>query len=166
MNPLLDFSGLPRFADVRVEHIAPAIDALIAEVRATVERIAVDAVPATWETVVVPQLAATERLDRAWAVVTHINAVVNTPELREAYNQTLQKVTELNATLGQDSRLHARYAAVRAAPQFDALTPSQRRLVDNELRDFRLGGAELSPPAKLRFRALREALAALLAKFE
>ena len=166
MNPLLDFSGLPRFADVRVEHIAPAIDSLIADVRATVERIVAGNEAATWETVVAPQLAATERLDRAWGIVTHINAVVNTPELREAYNATLQKVTELGARLGQDSRLHARYAALRASPSFPRLSASQQRLVDNELRDFRLGGADLPPAAKLRFKALREEQAALMAKFE
>ena len=166
MNPLLDFSGLPRFADVRVEHIAPAVDTLIAEVRATIERIVASHEAATWESVVAPQFAATEKLDRAWGVVTHLNAVVNTPELREAYNAGLDKVTELSTQLGQDSRLHARYAALRASTGFERLAPAQQRLIDNELRDFRLGGADLPEADKARFKALQEEQAKLMAKFE
>jgi oligopeptidase A len=166
MNPLLDFSGLPRFADVRVEHIAPAMEALIADVRGAVDRIVSDAAPACWGNVVAPQFAALERLDRAWSVVSHINAVVNTQALREAYNAALQKITELNAQLAQDSRLRARYAALRASAEFATLEPSQQRLVDNELRDFRLGGADLAPAEKERFLRFREEQAALMAKFE
>ena len=166
MNPLLDFSGLPRFADVNVEHIAPAIDVLISDARATLERIAADDRPATWDSVVAPQLAATERLDRAWRLVAHINAVVNTPALREAYNAGLANVTQLQAELRQDSRLQQRHAALRGSPEFAKLTPSQQRLIDNALRDFRLGGAGLPSGEKQRFRALREEQAALMAKFE
>ena len=167
MNPLLDFSGLPRFADVNVEHIAPAVDELVSEVRATIERIvAADDQPATWESVVVPQFTATERLDRAWCLVTHINAVVSTPELREAYNAGLAKVTALQAALEQDSRLERRYCALRGSPEFATLNPSQQRLIDNALRDFRLGGAALPARDKERFKAIREEQAALMARFE
>jgi oligopeptidase A len=169
MNPLLDFSGLPCFADVRVEHIGPALDMLVADVRATVDAIAAKATsaePPSWDSVVAPQFAAMERLDRAWGVVSHLNAVVNSPELREAYNANLQKVTELHAQLSQDSRLHARYRALRAAPRFHQLSSAQQRLIDNELRDFRLGGAELAAGDKARFLAISEEQAALMAKFE
>ena len=166
MNPLLDFTALPRFADVRLDHIAPALDALIADVRSTVE--AISGTPMTsssWGTVVAPHFAAMERLDRAWTVVSHLNAVVNTPELREAYNANLKKVTELNAQMGQDSQLHARYLALRAAPSFRDLAHAQQRLVDHELRDFRLGGAELSVPDKLRFLDISEKQSALMSRF-
>jgi oligopeptidase A len=166
MNPLLDFSGLPRFADVRAEHVAPGIDTLLADVRAAIDRIIGDPGPATWANVVAPQFAALERLDRGWSVVSHINAVVNTPPVRQAYNAALQKVTALRAQLAQDSRLRARYAGLRASREFATLAPSQQRLVDNELRDFRLGGADLSPAAKERLLQHREEQAALMAKFE
>lgn len=118
MNPLLDFSGLPRFADVRVEHIGPAIDTLIACVRETVAAISAEsssAEPLSWDSVVAPQFTAMERLDRAWGLVSHLHAVVNSPALREAYNANLRKVTELHAQLSQDSRLHVHYRAPRAA---------------------------------------------------
>jgi len=166
MNPLLDFSGLPRFADVRVEHIAPAIDALVADVRMAVDRIVADSAPAEWANVVAPKFAAIERLQRAWTVVSHLNAVVNTQPLRLEYNAALQKVTALRAQLAQDSRLRARYAALRASREFANLAPSQQRLVENELRDFRLGGAALAPDAKALLQQHREEQAALMAKFE
>src|SRR5262244_1173927 len=111
INPLLDFSGLPRYAEVEIAHIAPAIDALIAEVRAAVDRISADARPATWSSVVAPQLAAQERLERAWNVVAHLNSVVNTPHLRSAYTAALGRITALRAAIEQDDRLFARYRA-------------------------------------------------------
>ncbi len=166
MNPLLDFSGLPRYADVRVEHIGPAVDALSAEVEATVEEIVTSGSPATWDSLVAPQFAATERLNRAWGVVSHLNAVVNSAALREAYNANRQKVTALHTRLGQDSRLCARYRSLRAGPAFAALEPAGRNLVENELRDFRLGGADLGAADKARFLTIREEQSALMARFE
>jgi oligopeptidase A len=169
MNPLLDFSGLPRFSDVRIEHIGPAIDTLVAGVRETADAISAKATSAelpSWDAIVAPQFAAMERLDRAWRLVSHLNAVVNSPALREAYNANLQKVTELHAQMSQDSRLQARYRALRGAPGFPQLSSAQQRLIDNELRDFRLGGAELVAGDKTRFLAISEEQAALMAKFE
>ena len=166
MNPLLDFSALPRFADVRVEHIAPAVDTLIADVRGTVEAIVANDATSSWDSVVAPQFAALERFDRAWSVVAHLNAVVNTPALREAYNASLKKVTELHAQMSQDSRMHARYRALRASAGLRQLSEAQQRLVDNELRDFRLGGAELNVPDKARFLAISEEQSALMSRFE
>jgi len=147
----------------------PAIDALIADIRATVNSIAARAARGeapSWEAIVEPQFAAMEYLDRAWGVVSHLTAVVNNPPLREAYNANLRKVTELHTQLSQDSRLHACYRALRAAAAFPRLAPAQQRLIDNELRDFRLGGAELGGADKARFLAISEEQSALMAKFE
>jgi oligopeptidase A len=165
-NPLLDFSSLPRFAAVRAEHVAPAIDQLIAEGRATVERLAALDVSPTWENFVEPLDDSNEKLSRAWAQVSHLNAVVNTPELRDAYNAALPRVTQFFTEQGQDQRLHAGYKALRAAPSFAASARARRRHVDNMLRDFRLGGAELPPPEKARFLAVQEELAKLASRFQ
>src|SRR3974390_188321 len=88
-NPLLDFSGLPRFADFQPALVAPAVDRLLAENRALVERICAPEVPASWGELVRPLEEANERLHRAWGVVGHLNAVMNSPELRDAYNAAL-----------------------------------------------------------------------------
>jgi oligopeptidase A len=165
-NPLLDFSGLPRFGEIAPGHVQPAVDALLSDVRATVERVATTAAAPTWEEFVVPLAAAQDRLDRAWGQVAHLNAVVNTPALREAYNASLPRVTALHTDIGQDERLFAGLRALFARPDFGHLESGQRQLIENDLRDFRLAGAELTAPAKARFKEVEEELANLAARFE
>jgi oligopeptidase A len=165
-NPLLDFSGLPRFDAIRATDVAPAIDALIASARAKIEAVATDARPATWDSVAEPIADALEPLDRAWGAVSHLNSVMSTPQLRDAYNAALPKVTAFYTELGQDLRLFDRHRALAASPGFKALDAAKRRLVANELRDFRLSGAELPDDRKARLKALREEIATLSAKFD
>jgi len=158
-NPLLDFSGLPRFDVVQPAHVTPAIDALVTQVREAVEGVATSTAAATWASVVEPMANALDRLDRAWGAVRHLNAVLDTPALREAYNAALPKVVALYTDIGQDLRLYDRYRALRAAPGYATLDEAQRKLIENELRDFKLGGAELPEDRKARFKALQEELA-------
>jgi oligopeptidase A len=165
-NPLLDFSGLPRFSRIRPEHVGPAVATLVEEGRAAIERIAAQDRAPTWEGFVQPLEDANERLARAWAQVSHMNAVVNTPALREAYNAALPRVTEFFTEQGQDQRLHAGFKALAASPSFASLAGARRRYIENELRDFRLGGAELAPPQKARFREVKEELAKLASRFQ
>src|SRR4051812_43680143 len=99
-NPLLDFSSLPRFAAIRPEHVTPAIETLIAGANATIEHIATSEKPPTWENFIEPLDDANEKLARAWSQVGHLNAVMNSPQLRDAYNATLPKVTQYFAALG------------------------------------------------------------------
>ena len=163
-NPLLDFSGLPRFDEIRAEHIAPAIDHLLAEAEAAVA--AAEAVsPVTWDSFVVPLDDATERLARAWNQVTHLEAVVNTPALRGAYNAQLPKVTRFWSALGQNLALYRQYRALADAPEAVHYDDARRKVLENALRDFRLGGAELPDAQKARFAEVKEELAALSAKF-
>lgn len=164
-NPLLDFSGLPRFADFRPEHVAPAVDRLLAENRALIARLAAAEGPPTWEDFVEPLDDANERIARAWGIVAHLNAVMNSPQLRAAYNANLPKVTQYYSELDQHEGLYTRFRALAASPGFARLTPPQRRIVENELRDFRLGGVELPAPKKARFLAIRERLAQLSSRF-
>ncbi len=165
MNPLLDFSGLPRFRDLRPEHVAPAIEQLLAEARATLARVTQAQLPLTWEAFVAPLEDANERLGRAWGQVTHLHAVLDSPALREAYNAGLPKVTQYWTELAQNRPLFEKYRALRADPAFERLTPARRKLVEDALRDFRLGGAELPADRKARFAEVQEELAGLGAKF-
>ena len=165
-NPLLKFSGLPLFSAIRPEHVAPAVDALIADGRAAIERLGADASAPTWETFVEPLDDANERLERAWGQVTHLNAVVNSPGIRDAYNGALPRVTQYFAEQGQDQRLHARFKAIAASSASASMARARRRHVEIQLRDFRLGGADLRPPEKARFLAIQEELAALAARFQ
>jgi len=164
LNPLLDFSGLPRFSAVKPEHIGPAIDLLLADCRATVERLTDPATPATWRDFVEPLEDANERLSRAWGVVGHLHGVLDSPALREAYNAEQPKVVKYWTELGHNEALFAKYKALRAG-EYDRLDAAQRRIVDNELRDFRLAGAELAPAKKERFAQISEELARLATRF-
>jgi oligopeptidase A len=166
MNPLLDFSGLPRFADIRPEHVTPAIDQLLAECRTAVEHAVAEATEADWQQFVAPLDDANEKLGRAWGQVSHLHSVMDTPELREAYNANLPKITIYFAELGQHEGLFKKFKALKARPDYAALSDARRKIVDNELRDFRLGGAELPDDRKARFLDLQEELARLSAKFE
>jgi oligopeptidase A len=165
-NPLLDFTGLPRFDRVEPAHVAPAVDALLANARRAIEAVANDTRPPTWDTVVVPTEAPLEHLDRAWTAVRNLNQVVSTPALRDAYNANLPKVTSFYADLAQNVQLFERFRALAASQGFSQLDAARRRVIDNELRDFRLGGAELPPDRKARFKAVQEALAQLSARFD
>jgi oligopeptidase A len=165
MNPLLDFSGLPRFGDFRPEYVTPAVDTLLAENRALVGRLVAAEVPATWDDFVAPLEDANEKLGRAWGQVGHLNAVMNSPELREVYNANLPKVTQYYSEIAQNQPLFEKFKALRDGSDFAGLTPAQRRIVENELRDFRLGGAELDREAKARFMAIRERLSQLSSRF-
>jgi len=164
-NSLLDFSGLPRFPDFTPEQVAPAVDQLLAQNRSLIARLAGPEVPATWSDFVEPLEDANERLGRAWGVVGHLNAVMNNPELRDAYNANLPKVTQYYTELAQHEGLFAKFKALHASPGFADLSPAQRRIVENELRDFRLGGAELPPERKARFMSIRERLSELGSRF-
>ncbi|MDZ5840430.1 M3 family metallopeptidase [Stenotrophomonas maltophilia] len=163
-NPLLDFSGLPRFEAIRPEHVAPALDVLLAEAEAAVNA-AEQVQPVRWDTFVVPLDDATERLWRAWGLVGHLQGVVNTPELREAYNSNLPRVTRFASALGQNLALYRQYQALATGPEAGSFDEARRKVLDNTLRDFRLGGAELAPDAQQRFAAIKEELSALSAKF-
>jgi oligopeptidase A len=164
-NPLLDFGGLPRFADFDPRHIAPALDELIGEARTALEQVTSEEVPLTWDDFVEPLDEATERLGRAWGVVGHLNSVADTPALREAYNANLPRVTQFWTELSQHEELFARYKAFAAQPAFADLSAPRRRTVENALRDFRLGGAELVSPGRERFAEIQDQHAALAQKF-
>lgn len=164
-NPLLDFSGLPRFQEITAEHVTPAIDALLNENRTLVEKLATDTQTPDWNNFIAPLDDANERLSRAWGQVGHLNAVMNSPALREAFNGNLPRISQYFTELSQDERLYAKYKAIRASASFDRFGREQKKIIENELRDFRLGGAELAPEQKTRFKALRERLDQLSSRF-
>jgi oligopeptidase A len=165
-NPLLDFSGLPRLDAIRAEHVAPAVDLLVDAARDAMHKVGSDTLPATWDNVAEPLADALDRLNRAWGAVQHLNAVVSTPALRDAYHANLPKITAFYTDLAQDRRLFGRYREIKASPGFAILDAAKRRAIDNELRDFRLGGAELPDPEKARFKAVEAELAELSAQFD
>ncbi len=165
MNPLLDFSGLPRFADFKPELVAPAISRLLSEVRAAIGEVTAGSGQPSWESLVTPLDDAIERLRRAWGQVAHLNAVMNSPQLREVYNANLPEITKLFTELAQNELLFQRYKALQASSEFGELSEAQRKFVENEVRDFRLGGADLPIETKAEFKENAQRLAKLSSRF-
>jgi len=165
-NPLLVFNGLPKFDDIRPEHVSPAIDSLLTEGRSLVEQLATATETPDWQNFVQPIENYSERLSRSWGPVGHMNAVVNTPELREAYNDNLAKLTDFYSDLSQDERLYNKYKVIQSSAGYSKLSRAQQKIIDNEVRGFKLGGAELPAAEKVRFKEIAEQLSKLGSKFE
>lgn len=164
-NPLLDFSDLPRFDTFAPAYVTPAIDVLLTKAREVVQTLAAPAATISWENFVEPLENATEKLGRAWGVVSHLNAVMDTPELRATYNENQPKVTEFWTELGQNLALFDKYKALKANASYADLSATRKKIIDNAIRDFRLGGAELPAEKKERFAQIQEQQAALSTKF-
>ncbi|HXD40821.1 MAG TPA: M3 family metallopeptidase [Ramlibacter sp.] len=160
-NPLLDFTDLPLFDQVQPQHVAPAIDSLLAAADKALETVTQPEFPSRWEDIARVLDTATERLGCAWGVVSHLNGVADTPELRAAYNEALPRVTDFWTRLGSDERLYAKYKAIDPA----MLNTEQRQAHKNAIRNFVLGGAELTGAARERFAAIQERQAELGQKF-
>jgi oligopeptidase A len=160
-NPLLNFSDLPRFAEIRPEHVTAALDVLLADAAAAVEHASAPATPATWDAIIEPVERASEPLSRAWGVIGHLNGVADSPELRTAYGDNLQRVTEFWSSVGQNLALYEKYKAIAASSAYAELSPPRKKIIDNALRDFRLSGAELAEDQKPHFAALQERQATL-----
>ncbi len=164
-NALLDFTDLPRFDLFTPAHVTPAITQLLDDARRVVQQLEAPDAPVSWDAFVTPLEAVTERLGRAWGVVGHLNAVVDTPELRAAYNENLPKVTEFWTELGQNLKLFEKYKVLQASKEYQTLPAARKKIIDNAVRDFRLGGAELPDDKKVRFAEIQEQQAALSTRF-
>ena len=165
-NPLLSFGrGIAQYDQVKPEQIAPAIEFLLSGCEAAVTKAIDPKTPASWNDLAEPLEDATEQLGRSWGVVSHLNAVADTPELRAAYGAMLPKVTAFFASLGQNLELYKRYKEIKAGAEFAKLSPEQQKVIDNSLRDFRLGGAELADDQKPRFTQIQDEQAALAKAF-
>ena len=163
-NPLLDFSGLPRYADIRPEHITPALDELLAKAEAVIKTAEALTHP-TWATFVLPAEEALEQLGRAWGTVAHLESVVNSPELREAYNGNIPRMSNFFTDLGQNEALYAHYKTLAASPEFADYSPARKVVLEHALRGFRLSGAELPAADKATFKEIAEKLSDLTTRF-
>ena len=165
-NPLLELDGLPPFSRIKPQHVEPAMDTLLAEGRALVERLTASGGPYTWDNLVQPLEEMDDRIERAWAPVSHMNSVVNSEALRKAYNACLPKLSDYGTEMGQHAGLHAAFKAIREGAEYARLSPAQRKIIDNALRDFHLSGVDLPGDKQARFREINQELSRLTTRFE
>ena len=161
-NPLLNFGrGIASYSEVKPEHITPAIEFLLKRAQSAVDLATDPSTPATWNQLAEPLEDATEALGRSWGVISHLNSVADTPELRAAYGAMLPEVTAFFSSLGQNLALYQKFKALSKSPEFAKLNRAQKKVIENSLRDFRLGGAELSDADKPRFAQIQDEQAIL-----
>ena len=163
-NPLLEFEGLPPFSRIRPEHVEPAVDAVITENRAEVQRLLAEVPEPDWYNFIEPMEEMEDRLSRAWSPVSHLHAVMDSEPLRQAYNACLPKLSDYGTEMGQNEALFRAYQKVSA--KGEELAQPQRKLLENALRDFRLSGVDLPAEKKARFREIASALSEITARFE
>jgi oligopeptidase A len=164
-NSLLQFDGPIAFDRIAPGDVTAAIEQLLAACRSAVERATDATTPADWNPVVQAVERDTQRLARAWAAVSHLNAVADSPQLRAQYNANLPKLTQFWTEVSQNLALYDKYKQMAAQAGFAQWTAARRRTIENELRDFRLGGAELPPAQRERLRALRERESQIATRF-
>ncbi len=166
INPLLTKHPLPAFDAIRPEHVEPAIDRVLADNRAELDALLAATEQYTWDNLIAPIEAMDDRLNRAWSPVSHLNAVLNSEALRQAYNACLPKLSEYAAERGQNERLYRAYSQIAEGPEYRRLDAAQRKVIDNALRDFRLAGVALPEAAKSRYKAIMQRLAQLGSQFQ
>src|SRR5579859_5330737 len=164
-NPILNWDAFPPFAEIKPEHVEPAVDAVLAQNRAAVAELATLPDP-DWGGFVEPLETLGDRLHRAWAPVSHLNATMSTPELRAAYNACLPKLSDYSTELGQDERLQRGYRALKDGESWTGYSAAQRKLIDDALLDFRLTGVDLPADKKARFKEVSQELSKLDARFD
>lgn len=166
INPLLENKTLPAFSNIKPEHVLPAMTQLIADSRSTIDALLANGGPYTWASLVEPLEDIDDRINRAWSPVGHMNAVVNSDELREAYNACLPLLSEYATEVGQNDVLFQAYKSIAEGSEFEKLDTAQRRIIENALRDFRLSGVDLPPAEKQRFKEIAQDLSRLGSQFQ
>ncbi|MEY3225284.1 MAG: hypothetical protein RL565_1474 [Pseudomonadota bacterium] len=161
-NPLISFGrGICTYSEVKPSDIEPAIDFLLNQAEKAVTHAVDPSTPASWDDLLEPLEDATEALSRSWGVISHLNSVADTPELRAAYGEMMPKVTAFFSSLGQNIALYQKFKELSQSPGYAKLSTAQKKVTENSLRDFRLGGAELADTQKPRFAAIQDEQALL-----
>jgi oligopeptidase A len=163
-NILLSFPDLPPFSQITPEQVKPAVEQAIAQARAAVEA-AVALPDVSWHTLIEQLDQDSERLGKLWSPVSHMNSVVNTPELREAYESCLPLLSEYSTWVGQHEGLYQKYQQLAQSQQYAELTAAQQKVIQNALRDFKLSGIGLSAEKKQRYGEIQSRLSDLSSQF-
>ena len=164
-NPLLTFTDLPPFSQIKPEHIKPAVEQAIADCRAKIDEVLKDNANPSWTSVIAPIEEADDRLSRIWSPVGHMNSVVNSEELREAYESCLPILSEYGTWVGQHKGLYEAYKAIKASEEYATLTRAQQKTISDSLRDFELSGIGLPSDEQHRYGEISKRMSELSSKF-
>ena len=167
INPLLaPNTTLPLFSKIQPEHIEAAITQLLDEARALVKERLQATTDYTWENLIEPLENSEDKLNKAWSPVSNMNSVVNTEELRQAYNACLPKLSEYSTEMGQNEHLFTAYQIIANSKAFETLDKAQKKVIQNALRAFRLSGVDLNDEQKQRYKDISQELSRLASQYE
>ncbi len=167
INPLLaPNTTLPLFSKIQPEHIEAAITQLLDEARALVKERLQATTDYTWENLIEPLENSEDKLNKAWSPVSNMNSVVNTEELRQAYNACLPKLSEYSTEMGQNEHLFTAYKIIANSKAFETLDKAQKKVIQNALRAFRLSGVDLNDEQKQRYKDISQELSRLASQYE
>lgn len=164
-NPLLQSSELPPFSAINPEHVQPAVETIIKENEEAIESLLSGAESFSWQSLQEPMDDLGDRLSQAWSPVGHMNAVVNSDELRDAYNACLPILSEFSTRLGQNQALYEAYRQIAESEAFARLDKAQQKVINDNLRDFKLAGVALPEDKKARYGEIKKTLSELTSKF-
>ncbi len=164
-NPLLSFTDLPPFSQIKPEHVKPAIEEAIADCRATIEQVLQTTGEPSWDSIIAPIEQVNDRLSRIWSPIGHMNSVVNSEALREAYESCLPLLSEYGTWAGQHKGLFEAYKTIKASEAFSALTQAQKKTISYSLRDFELSGIGLPADEQHRYGEISKRMSELGSKF-
>ncbi len=164
-NPLLERHELPPFSKITPEQVKPAVEQIISESEAAVEKLLNQEAKLNWSSLQEPMDSMGDRLSQAWSPVGHMNAVVNSDELRDAYNSCLPLLSEFSTKMGQNQKLYQAYFSLSNSDEFPKLDSAQKKVIKDNLRDFKLAGVALSEEKKTRYGEIKKALSGLTSKF-
>ncbi|AOW77154.1 oligopeptidase A [Colwellia sp. PAMC 20917] len=163
-NPLLTVSDLPQFSQIKPEHIKPAVEHAIAECKKVIAAV-LEAKTFTWANLIMPTDEADDTLSKLWSPVSHMNSVVNSDELRDAYKSCLPLLSEYSTFVGQHQGLYQAYQQFANSDEFSQLSIPQKKVIENALRDFKLSGIALNDNDKKRYGEIVTRLSELSSTF-
>jgi len=165
-NALLNMTGLPPFSKIDPSDVVPAMDQILTESRDQVKRLLDEAVTYNWDNLVMPLELIEERISRIWSPVSHMNSVINSDDLREAYNACLPKLSEYSTEMGQNQKLFNAFKQIAQSDEFLLLNEGQKKIINNAIRDFRLSGVELANEEQARYKDIMQQLSRLTSQYE
>ncbi|PTC02458.1 oligopeptidase A [Vibrio mediterranei] len=164
-NPLLTFTDLPPFSQIKPEHVKPAVEQAIEACRAKIDEVLEGNTNPTWDNVVAPIEQIDDKLSRLWSPVSHMNSVMNSDELREAYESCLPILSEYGTWVGQHKGLYEAYKAIKASDAFNTLSQAQQKTIKDSLRDFELSGIGLPADEQHRYGEISKRMSELGSQF-
>lgn len=164
-NPLLTFTDLPPFSQITPAHVKPAVEQVIEECRNKIEQVLEGNTSPSWDNLVAPIEEVDDRLSRIWSPVSHMNSVVNSDELREAYESCLPLLSEYGTWVGQHKGLFEAYKAIKASDEFASLSQAQKKTITDALRDFELSGIGLPADEQHRYGEISKRMSELGSQF-